>query len=197
MLVIVLCGGALWFAHWRRGLRHFDATSLVESLPPDQATHVYVDVDALRRSGILGLVAGSAAAEDPDYRNFVQETGFDYRSDLDAVAAAFLHGNVYFVLKGRFDWKLLSKYARAHEGKCLNATCDMPASTPDRHISFYPLNSDVLALAVGTEERAVTMIGPKQWHTPPQLPPEPVWISAPSYAFSDVNSSPVGDAFFF
>jgi hypothetical protein len=197
MLVVVLCGGALWIVHWRQGLWHFDAASLVESLPPDQATHVYVDVDALRRSGILGLVAGSAAAEEPTYRDFVQQTGFDYRTDLDAVAAAFLHGNVYFVLKGRFDWKLLSKYARTQGGKCANATCDMPASTPERHISFYRLNSDVLALAVGTEERAVSMIGPKQWHTPPQLPPEPVWISAPSYAFSDVNDLPAGTHSFF
>jgi hypothetical protein len=191
-LAILLCGGVLWFAHWKRGLRHFDAASLVESLPPDQATHVYIDVDALRRSGVLGLVAGSAAEEAPDYRSFVEQTGFDYRMDLDAVAVAFLHGNVYFVLKGRFDWKLLSKYARTQGGKCLNTMCEMPASTPDRHISFYPISADVLALAVGTEQRAVTMIGPSQWHNPPQLPPEPVWISAPAFAFSDVKNLPAG-----
>ncbi len=36
------------------------------------------------------------------------------------------------------------------------------------------------------------MIGPNQWQTPPQLPPEPVWISAPAFAFSDVKNLPAG-----
>jgi hypothetical protein len=157
---------------------------------------VYIDVEALRRSGILELVAGSKAAEDSDYRAFVQESGFDYRIDLDSVAAAFLHGNEYFALRGRFDWKLLSKYAQDHGGKCLNAVCQMPATSPRRFISFYPLKSDILALAVSTEERGVDMIGPNQWRNPPQLPPEPVWISAPSFAFTDVKDLPAGSQSF-
>ncbi len=191
-MVVALCGVVLWFAHWRRSSRNFDAAALVECLPPDQATHVYIDVDALRRSGILNLVAGSRAAEEPDYRRFVEQTGFDYRTDLDAVAAAFLHGNVYFALRCRFDWRQLSKYAREQGGACQNTVCNMPASTPDRFISFYPLKSDILAMAVSTEARGVSMVGPSQWHNPPQMPPEPVWISAPSFAFNDVKALPEG-----
>jgi hypothetical protein len=45
---------------------------------------------------------------------------------------------------------------------------------------------------VTAEERGVTMIGPERWRTPPQLPPEPVWISAPSFAFSDPKNLPAG-----
>ena len=191
-LLVVLCAGVVWFAHWRRGARLTDAAGLVECLPQDRSTHVYIDVDALRRAGILQLVAGSKAGEDQDYRGFVEQTGFDYRTDLDAVAAAFLSGDTYLALRGRFDWKLLSKYAREHGGRCLNAVCDMPATSPERHISFYPLKSDILALAVSREERGVTMIGPNQWTTKPQLPAEPVWISAPSFAFSDVKDLPAG-----
>jgi hypothetical protein len=192
LFVILLCGGAVYLAHWRRSARHYDAAGLVECLPPDRSTHVYLDVDALRRSGILDLLAGSKASEEPAYRAFVDQTGFDYRTDLDAAALAFLNGNEYMVLRGRFDWKQLSKYAKNNGGKCLNTTCEMPASTPDRHISFYPLTSDVLALAVSKEERGVVMIGPNQWSTRPQLPPEPVWISAPAFAFSDVKGLPDG-----
>jgi hypothetical protein len=191
-LVVILCAGAVWLAHWWRASRHIDATALVECLPRDRSMLVYIDVNALRRSGLLDLVAGSSAVEDKDYRTFVDQTGFDYRSDLDAVAAGFNNGDVYLALRGRFDWKQLAKYARDQKGKCLNAVCDMPASTPDRHISFYPLESDVLALAVTRQDRNVTMIGLSRWPNPPQLPPEPVWISAPSFAFSDVNNLPAG-----
>ena len=73
----------------------------------------------------------------------------------------------------------------------------MPASQPERHISFYPLRSDVLGIAVSTEERGVVLIGPGQWKNPPRLPPEPVWISTPSYVFSDVKDLPEGTHSFF
>jgi hypothetical protein len=195
--VIVLCAGVVVFAHWRSTSRRFDATALIECLPPDQATHMYLDFTALRSSGILDLLAGSKTAEEPDYRHFVEQTGFDYRTDLDAVAAAFWHGGSYFTVRGRFEWKKLTEYARAQGGSCRNAICTMPGSTPERHISFYPLRSDVLALAVSAEERGTDMIGPNQWKTPPQLPPEPVWISAPSFVFSDVKNMPEGTHAFF
>lgn len=191
LVAIVLCAGAFWFFRGRP-LLHLDAAGLVQCLPPDQATHVYIDVDALRKSGILALVAGSKASEDADYRTFVEQTGFDYRTDLNGVAAAFLHGNEYFAIRGKFDSKRLSQYAASQGGHCTNGICDMPASTPDRHISFYSLQPDVLAMAVSVEERGVNLIGPAQWKNPPQLPPQPIWISAPSFAFTDVKSLPTG-----
>jgi len=190
--VLLSCAVGGGFAYWRGRSRPFDAAALIESLPPDQATDVYIDVDALRRGGILNLVAGSKASEEPDYRRFVEQTGFDYRSDLDAVAAAFFHNDVYFALRGRFQWKKLAQYAGAQGGRCAGAICSMPGSAPDRHISFYELRPGVLALAVSAAELGVNMIGPKQWKTPPRLPAEPVWISAPSFAFTDVKELPAG-----
>jgi hypothetical protein len=189
--VVILCAGAVALAHWRT-TRRFDAAALLQTLPPDQATHVYMDFAALRDTGLLDLLAGSKASEEPDYRHFVEQTGFDYRTDMDAVAAAFFHGGSYFAVRGRFDWRKLNSYARAEGGDCRNAVCTMPGSEPTRHISFYPLKSDVLALAVTTEERGVSMIGPNQWKKPPQLPAEPVWISAPSFVFSDPKDLPAG-----
>ena len=75
-------------------------------------TVVYMDVAAIRRSGILNMLAGSKAAEEPEYRQFVDQTKFDYRQDLDAVAAAFKDGQVFLALRGRFHWKNLADYAR-------------------------------------------------------------------------------------
>jgi hypothetical protein len=140
----------------------------------------------------LDLLAGSKAAEEADYRRFIEQTGFDYRTDLDAVAAAFIHGDFYLVARGRFQWKRLNEYAREQGGACRNIVCSMPASTPGRHISFYAVRSNILALAVSREEHGVDMIGPKQWRNPPTLPADPVWISAPSYMFTDSDSFPAG-----
>jgi len=198
LIVILLLGGvAATYAYRHFSLPSFasrsaSAADLIESLPPDQATNVYVDVDALRRGGILNLVAGSKAAEEPDYRKFVDQTGFDYRTDLDAVAAAFFHNDVYFALRGRFQWKKLAQYAASQGGNCVDDICSMPGSAPERHISFYQMKSGALALAVSAAERGVHMIGPHQWKTAPKLPAEPVWVSAPSFAFSDVKDLPAG-----
>ena len=93
-IVILLCGSILWFAHWRSTSRPYGAAELIQCLPPEQATHMFIDVAALRSSGILDLLAGSRAAEEADYKKFVDQTGFDYRTDLDAVAGAFGMGEL-------------------------------------------------------------------------------------------------------
>ncbi len=192
LVVILLCGAGLIFTARYYSSRIINATDLVEYLPQDQAVHVYIDVNLLRNAGLLDLLAGSKAAEEADYRSFIEQTGFDYRTDLDAAAAAFIHGDFYLVARGRFQWKRLNEYARQQGGTCRNIVCIMPASAPGRHISFYAVRSNILALAVSNEERGVDMIGPKQWRNPPSLPADPVWISAPSYMFSDAEIFPAG-----
>ncbi|HTS77422.1 MAG TPA: hypothetical protein VMG40_14515 [Bryobacteraceae bacterium] len=188
----ILCAAAAGALLWRNHAQRFDARGMIECLPQDQSTHVYVDIAALRRGGFLDMIAGSKTAEDPDYQGFVRDTGFDYRTDLDAVAAAFFHDDVYFTARGRFDWNKISAYASRQGGHCRNSVCEMPASTPGRNISLYPLRSDVLAMAVSKEPLAVTVIGPQQWRNPPQISTDPLWISAPAFVFSDVKNMPAG-----
>jgi hypothetical protein len=86
---------------------------------------LYIDADALRAAKLLDSVAGSPASEEPDYRRFVEETGFDYRKDLNAAAASFLNGDAYMAVRGRFDWKRLSEYARAQRGECSGSFCSI------------------------------------------------------------------------
>ncbi len=192
LLVVLFCGAVVSGVRWRLASKPYNAAGLLAVLPSDGATLVYIDAGALRQSGILDLLAGSRATEEPDYRRFVEQTGFDYRSDLDAVAAAFTNGDAYITLKGRFQWKLLSGYARSQGGECRYTTCTMAASASERHISFYPLKSDVIALAVSNQPKGVDMIGPSRPSTPPPLPPEPVWISVPSSVFSRPDGFPTG-----
>ncbi len=122
----------------------------------------------------------------------MDESGFDYRTDLDDVAVGFHDGDEAFAVQGRFHWDRLSKYAIAHGGQCQDNLCSMPASQPGRTISFYPMRAGVLALAVSRDPRAADTIAPGAWKDPPPLPASAVWVSAPPFIFSDPNSLPTG-----
>jgi hypothetical protein len=182
MLVLAFTG-----LYWWRAARTLNNQQLIQSLPQARATHVFIDVDGLRRSGILDLVAGSKSVEDPDYKAFVAETGLDYRTDLDAIAAAFSEGNTYLALRGHFAWNKLAAYAQAHGGKCEATTCSLPATRSGSFISFLLLRPAVLALAVSPDQHGVKMIGLQTWRAAPRLPTEPVWVSVPSFALSEAN----------
>ncbi len=190
-MVVALCGAIVAVVRWWRVSSPYDAAHMVSALPTQRATVVYFDTGELRGSGMLGLLAGSKAAEEPDYRKFVDETGFDYRTDLDAVAAAFVENRFYATLRGRFRWKQLTAYAESQGGECHYSVCTMLGSTAERNISFYPLKSDVLALAVSTDPQAVTGISPLS-KLQMGVPRDPFWISVPAATFSHLDSFPAG-----
>jgi hypothetical protein len=172
--------------------RPYDAVRLVQCLPQDRSLHVYLNVGLLRSAGILELLAGSPAAEEADYKKFVEQTGFDYRTDLDAVAAGFRDGDEYFAVQGRFKWDRLSAYAQSHQGKCQDSTCSMPASQLGKTISFSLLRRDVLAMAVAHDPQASRVIFPGFWKEPPKIPSAAIWVSAPPYVFADATNLPAG-----
>ncbi|MSV34675.1 MAG: hypothetical protein EXQ47_03645 [Bryobacterales bacterium] len=190
--VILLCIAAVAAVRWVRQSRPYDAAGLLAALPSARATLLYIDTGLLRASGMLDLIAGSKAAEETDYRQFVEQTGFDYRTDLDAVAAAFVNGSVYITLRGRFQWKQLTGYAEAQGGECHYSVCTMPGSSLERKISFFPLTNTVLALAVSPQPRAVIHISPENQKVSAMAPAEPVWMSFPPSAFGNLNAFPAG-----
>lgn len=192
LLVVALCVAAVGVVRWWRVSVPYDAARLLSALPLEKATLAYIDTGLLRGSGTLELLAGSKAVEEPDYRKFVQQTGFDYRTDLDAVAASFVENHVFATLRGRFRWKQLTAYAESQGGECHYSVCTMAGSTPERNISFYPLKSDVLALAVSTDPRAVTNIGAGGGKIQLPVPMDPVWISVPATAFNRLDAFPDG-----
>ena len=63
-IVIVVCAGLVALIRWRLVSRNLDAAGMMQCLPQDQSTHLYIDVDALRRAGIVDLLAGPKTAED-------------------------------------------------------------------------------------------------------------------------------------
>jgi len=165
---------------------------LASYLPDKNSTLLYIDVDAMRRSGILNMLAGSKAAEELEYKSFVEQTSFDYRHDLDAIAATFNGDQIFFVLRGRFDWKKLRAYAQRQGGKCRNSFCSLDGSKPERRISFYPLKSNLMALAVSQDDMAAYQVVRNASHVNPFAPVEPVWVLVPAAVLKRSDSLPTG-----
>lgn len=188
--LLIVAGAVGGFIKWRSS-RDYDATRLVTTLPRNGSAIVYLDFATLRAAGLLDALAGSKATEEPEYRKFVEDSGFNYRSDLDAVAVAFQDGNMYATARGTFRWKRLADYAQASGGACANSVCELPASQPGRFISFYLLRSNVLALAVSPDRHGVDIINPPKGE-PVFRSSDPVALSAPGSVFENAGVLPPG-----
>jgi hypothetical protein len=189
-LLLLACALAACGVYWLRVRKPAGPSNLVAFLPTANASVIYIDVDALRRSGILGMLAGPKTGEEPDYQQFVQKTKFDYRQDLDAVAAALKDGRIYFALRGRFHWSNLRDYAVQQGGSCHNDFCVAAGSQPNRRISFYALKSNVLALAIGPDDFGADQVAVRPAETPLSPPKEPVWALIPASALQSMDALP-------
>jgi hypothetical protein len=188
----VVAGGTLGTWQYLSSRSLAQPRAMLACLPRAGAVSVYLDIDGLRRFGILDTIAGSKAAEDLEYKKFVEGTGFDYRRDLKALAGAFSGHNSHLVLRGKFDWKRLAAYAIEQGGKCnANSVCRVAASN-GRFVSFYPLRSGVMALAVSTDEWAALDIAPRQSPEGAAVPDQPVWVAVSGAALRDVTALPAG-----
>jgi hypothetical protein len=191
-LLTAACAALMLAVYWTRFRSPASPSQLTALLPAKDATVVYIDVDALRRAGLLNLIAGSKAAQELEYQQFVDQTLFDYKQDLDAVAAAFRKGDSFFALRGRFHWKELMAYAVQQGGSCHNGFCSFGGSTPSRHISFYPIRGNVMGLAISSSaEEAAWLVrkGSGSTWTPPL---QPVWMLVPAARITDTESIPEG-----
>ena len=90
---------------------------LLDFMPPESSTVVYVDLAALRQSPFLEELRALAPSPEADreYAEFVRETGFDYTRDLDRVAVAMIvrdkESSVFAVADGRFDRNKIKEFA--------------------------------------------------------------------------------------
>jgi len=185
----VVCALAGLGVYWFHARTATDPSNLVAYLPAPNASVFYIDVDSLRRSGILGMVAGSKRAEEPDYQQFVRETKFDYRNDLDAVAAALKDGHIYFALRGRFRWDSLRDYAVRQGGSCHDDFCVVQGSQPTRRISFYLLKPHVLAMAISSDDFAAYQVSVQPVKVAFMVPADPIWAVIPAAALQKAGTS--------
>jgi len=199
VIALAVVGGAVGFGLYERArIAAASPAEMLRRLPSQNAAVLFVDFDALRRGGILKLISPSKTGEEPDYQVFVTATGFDYRRDLDLAAVSFTGDGEFFVIKGRFDWKKLESYAQSQGGICAGHLCRMPGSTAERKISFYPLQSNLMALAVSGDSSAVMRLRePYGGAVQPLEPPlDPVWFSIPAENLKSPNQLPGGTRLF-
>ncbi len=181
--------------YWYRS-RPFTTARLLQRLPADNALVLSIDFRALRRAGILQLLDGSQAGQDPEYQAFVRKTNFNYQRDLDRALAAFAPTGKFLLLEGRFDWPRLRAYVAEQGGRCERDLCRMQGSLPERQISFFPLRSGLMALAVSPDRSAVLRLTTPA-PGPPAVPPaDPVWLSLPVAMLRSGDNLPTGTRMF-
>jgi hypothetical protein len=191
VLVAAICGAAVWGMAWYRS-RQLTPASLLKRIPSSDAVVIYLDFAALRRSGVLSILDSSKATEEPEYQDFIRKIDFNYKQDLDGVMLAFAPTGKYLLARGQFDWKSLRSYVESENGQCYNALCRMQGSTPDRRISFFPLQSNLMALAVSQDESAALRLQSGAAGSNAEIPDAPMWIAFPGAALKSAESLPDG-----
>jgi hypothetical protein len=192
-LVLALCAAAVAGFAILRARRAATASEMASYLPAEEGVILAIDFAGLRQSGALAAVGGRRVAQEPDYQSFVQETGFDYQQDLDYAVAWFGNKTFCALLKGRFDWPKLKAYVARQSGTCRNSFCRLEGSTLERRISFFPVRSGVLALAVGPDEwAAAQLMTAKPSRRGMNIPNRPVWLLVPGGALREAERLPAG-----
>jgi hypothetical protein len=195
LLISALCGLTLWGVIWFRS-RALSPAAMLQRLPTDDAVVLYIDFSRLRSGGILQLLSASKVGEDPEYQSFVHQTDFDYKQDLDAAMVAFAPKGKYMLLKGRFDWKALIAYVHASGGRCNNSFCKMAGSSPERRISFFPMQTNLMAMGVSDDDVAALRMNTVDPRADAEIPNAPIWLSIPPSVVRSGQSLPPGTQMF-
>ncbi len=165
-----------WIGVYRYQHRFVQAnTDLLKLLPHSGVTTLFADVAALRRSDYLKFLTGSAGQE-KEYAQFVRETGFDYTRDLDALAASWDGRQSFFVLRGRFNWRAIRNYFATHGGGCREEICTTATNTPGRAASIVSVQPDVAGVAVGSDDRAATLLEHSRSDAATPSSNAPLWV---------------------
>jgi hypothetical protein len=155
VVAIVAIAGFYAEKHWRSEISD-SRKELLARLPADADAIVYIDATQLHQSEFLqALIAWAAKPNaDPDYMQFVKNTGFDYERDLDAVAMATKSDAQASILvavaKGKFDKKKIAAFAERSGTKEMQGGREIfhvPLSGEKGEISFFFIGSDVIELS--------------------------------------------------
>jgi hypothetical protein len=195
-LLFLSIAGGIALAYYFLRPQYRTPGRLVGLLPRSDAVLFYADVDALRRSGFIQRLQGAKSLEDPEYQRFVQETRFSYQRDLDALAVASLPNQTFAALRGHFDWRRLNQYALHQGGSCHNTYCQVPAGTPGRWLSFFPIRSDVMGLSISSDPSAAYQLLPRHGAPEIQVPAYAAWVILPRRLLNDPKSLAPGEQIF-
>ena len=195
LIVLAACGLMVCGGVWYRS-RTITPAAMLKRLPTEDAVVVFVDFAQLRRSDVIKLFDQSRVGQDPEYQSFIRKIEFNFRQDLDTAMLAFAPKGKYMLLKGRFDWKALKAYVLSVDGKCNNLFCKVVGSTPERRISFFPVQQNLMALAVSEDDTAATRLNEVAPGADPETPDAPIWLIIPPSIIRSRQGLPDGTQMF-
>jgi hypothetical protein len=181
LVFALLAAGTLIFLYAIDRYQHRFVRSgpdLLRLLPGDDASVFYAQMQMLRSSGMLALLAGSKTRQEAEYRSFVRATHFDYSKDVDVIAGSVKDDGVRIAIKGRFDWARIRDYVRQQGGSCAADSCHLASGKGETWIGIVRIQPDVLGIALGRSKSLSAAIHPGQQAMAPPLPAEPVWMKA-------------------
>lgn len=150
----------IW-AGWRQ-LHPSTPTRLFGHLPADQALHLYLDARKARSSAAIRALFAAERRQAEEYLRFVEGTGFNYLTDLDAAALSMSEDRIYLVAQGRFDDSRIRSYLNQQGAGCdeplRSRPCAIEASQPGRMLSFQLLDDNLLAMANAPGPDAVSRL---------------------------------------
>jgi len=192
LVALAAIGTAVWFGVQRYRYRFVqNETDMVKLLPPGDLTTFYISTAKLRQGGLLHLLAGVTPASEKDYGDFIAATGFDYARDMDELAGGVDdQGDVFFVIRGRFDWQKLQQFAVLHGGLCEADTCRAPSSKPKRWVNFIRVQPDTVALAISGNATAADLLRPPGRRTQELPIGDPVWVRVSPSVLKDPTGLP-------
>ncbi len=150
---------------------------LVKQLPPGDFTKFYADLDALRKAGLLHLLTGVNPIQEKDYQEFVRQTQFDYTRDLDAIAGASDGEQLFFLIRGRFEWNKFKRYVLARGGTCRSRSCAVPTSKSGFWANLVLVQPGVAGLAISANSAAADTLRREVPQTDAAPPSNPIWVS--------------------
>jgi hypothetical protein len=145
-IVVLFSGIALYAVLYLRGGESSTRESALAMMPSNTHSMIYVDVAALRQTPfVAGLRDWAPTPQqiDPEYTQFLRDTGFDYERDLDRIAIAYIRrgqdATYLVVADGRFDRRKINTYTSqvgTHESRGGREIFTVPVSGSPRKISF-------------------------------------------------------------
>lgn len=178
LVVLLVVAAALLFQFRQRkaASRAGVIPELLLLSPADADSIVYVDLEQLRHSHFLTQLLAFAPSpdEDPDYREFVVATGFDYSRDLDramiATRATSPQATTMAIADGQFDRAKIAAYS-LRSGKLEKRNGAevyvVPSGRPAKTISFAFLTPERVLLA-NSSSLDLSTLRPAQNVTPGQ-----------------------------
>jgi hypothetical protein len=155
--VVLIAGGVLTYSYQRwNSVANVVREQLLGMMPSEASVIFYADAEELRHSSFIAQVYKWAPQlqADPEYTQFLRETGFDYERDLKQVAISVTTGkpesSLLAVADGNFDQQKIKAYILRHgrrENRSDREIFSMPESGSAGRFFFTFLEKDRITLS--------------------------------------------------